>query len=515
MKNIRRTLALVLALVFALSMVSFAAPEEGGDNNIQPGTVVDMGYATQMNVHLPYITVQTSFIAMNIYDTLFYFVDGDANNIGGLLAEEWTYDEDNLGVTVKLHDNACFYTGDPITAQTCIDCWETTRSFMPTYFGTIEEITAVDDHTLYFKFSDKFPTFEVNFADTITSIVDPKAIAEYGDTSNEAAVGSGPYYIENYIDGEVLTLHANPNYWFEARKPHIETVNIYYIADANTQLIAMQSGDIDLMMTQDPIVLYTLEETPGVNVTEYQAQALTCWINEEYSDVLQIAEVRQALAHLIDWQAACDIVYDGLYSPATGIWKEGTAGYVDNTENFTYDPDLGLALLEEAGVDPADIKLEMLCYPKYKDVFVAVQSQLAQYGITFDVPTNESSAVASLHAAGDFCIASSWLGYTGANPMAGFSAGILPTGAQTSVFLDNCAPEAAQQLYDLYDQAATADSLEEQYAICREMTKVLQDNYVNLGGIQLRHWLALSDEFDGLNYQNNVFYIDFCYMYQK
>ena len=531
MKFGKRFGAILLVLVMMFGLVACSDPgnvETDGPNQteevntnqpvtevdgIQEGTVLNMGYATQMNVHLPYITIQTSFLAMNIYDTLFYFKDGDPNQIAGLLAKEWVYDEDGLGCTITLNEDACFYTGDPITAQVVVDSLAVNKEYMPSSFNGIESIEAVDENTVYFKFEEKLPAFEVVFANTITSIVDPKAIETYGATSNEAAVGSGPYYISDYVDGEVLTLKANPNYWFEARQPHIETINIYYIADENTQLIAMQSGDIDLLITQNVENYYTLEGNSDLTVYEFDAQCLTCWINEEYSDVLQIAEVREALGHLIDWQAACDIVYDGLYTPAKGIWKEGTAAFVDNSENWSYDPELGLELLESVNVNPEDIKLEMLCYPKYKDIFVAVQSQLAQYGITLEVPTNESSAVASKHAAGDFCIASSWLNYTPANPLSGFTMGVAHTGAQRSVFLENCAPEADAQLQELYQAALGASSLDEQYEICREMTEILQENFVNIGGIQLYHWVALSNEFTNLSYHGDTFYIDFCYMY--
>ena len=535
-KLTKKLMALLLAAVLTLALAACAggtpqpSPSSSGtpsvsdpgttpdpsdpaqETGIQAGTVLNMAYATQMNVHLPYLNVQGSFLSMNIYDTLFYFKDGDPNQIAGLLAKDWVYDADNLGCTVTLNEDACFYTGDPITAQTCVDAWATTKEYMPSYFNNIESIEAKDEHTLYFKFAAHLPSFEVVFCDTITSVVDPKAIAAKGATSNEAAIGSGPYYIEKYVDGEVITLRANPNYWFPARQPHVETINIYYITDTNTQLIAIQSGDVDLLMTQDVETYYTLSEQKDLDLYSFDAQCLTVWINEESSPELANAKVCEALGHLIDWQAACDIVYDGLYTAAKGIWKEGTAGYVDNTKNWTHDPELGLKLLEEAGVKPSDIHMEMLCYPKYKDVFVAVQSQLAQYGITLDVPTTESSAVSSKHAAGDFSLASSWCSYTPANPLSGFTTGVTKTGAQRSVFLDKCAPEADAKLDELYAQAVSADSLSQQYELCREMTAILQDNFVNCGGIQLYHWLFLNNKFTNLVYQGNVFYVDFCYL---
>lgn len=479
---------------------------------IQEGTVFNYGSTNDFTAQLPYLNMVSSFISLQLYDTLFYFEDGDTNKITGLLAKEWEMDEDGLGYTVELYDNITFSTGENVTAQTCIDCWETTKQYMPSLFSNIESIEAIGKYTLKFEFSQPFPTFMETFADTITSIVDPDMIEEYGASNNEAAVGTGPYYIENYVAGQVLTLKANKNYWNSEKYPHIETINIYYMSDSDTALISLENGDIDMYETSDVQVFYSMSAIDNMEVSTLDTQALPLWFNESHNEYLGIPEVREALGYLVDWQAVCDIVYDGYYSPLTSIWKEGTGAYVEN-QYFDYDVEKGLELLESVDVDSEDIEISILSYSKYKDAWTVIQSQLYQYGITVNIETYESATVSSIQASGDWDITASWVGYTPANPFNGFAQGIQSDASSKVIFFDE--EVISNEIQSLYEKANSALDIDTQMNFLQEITTVLQDNFASLGGLQLERFIGVNSNFSNLVYDKNTFYIQFCYMYYE
>ncbi|MDR1321056.1 MAG: ABC transporter substrate-binding protein [Gracilibacteraceae bacterium] len=488
--------------------------EESVAIGLQEGSLINVASNQDFLAHLPWQVLNYAPLHRQVFEGLFYFEDGDVNKLAGCMAESWEWDQDDKGITVKLHDNIKFSNGRELTAQDCIDCWEYTEKYQPAYFRNIESIEAVDEYTLYFKFLDYYANFQIDFSEDPTSIVDPRALDEYGPESNNAAVGTGPYVIASYTQGSLLVLRANEYYWFAPKAPHIETVNIHYIPDENTTLVALQNGDIDFFETQNVQTLYACEDDPNLNVAEMKTNALTLWINESSDPLLQISEVREALGHMIDWQDACDIVYDGLYKAATGYWVSGTFGYVENSKNWEYDPEYGLQLLEEAGVDPSDLKLEIMAYPKYKDIYIAVQAQLAGYGIQVDVPTLEPAIIVARHREGNYNLAASWIVYTPSNPINGFTSGMSPQADRKTVWIDVSNPGAWDELMTLYEAAYHAPTLEEQYEGCREMTAFIQDNFCNIGGFEIYKWIALSKKFANAVYTTYDFYPCYYYMYE-
>jgi peptide/nickel transport system substrate-binding protein len=492
-------------------MTAYGATESVPSGEIVPGSILNWAYEIQTTQHLPYLGIQLTPYTIQIYDTLFYFKDGKVDKLTGLLAKEWTPDADRLGYTIKLHDNVKFTNGTPLTAQSCVDCWKYTAKYMPSFFSSIERIDAVDDHTLYFKFNKPFAAFMVYFADTITGIVDPTAIKQYGDNDNRAAIGSGPYKIERYVAGEVLVFKANENYWFAPKMPQVETVNMYYIPDTNTALTALEAGEVDYYETQYLQSYYNMRDLPGIKVQTIEANQNTVWVNEKRAPVLGKLEVRKALGMLIDWQSICDMIYDGIYYPAKGLWKHDTIAAAESPY-YVHDPKQGLALLKEAGVDPSSISLEFLCYPKYEDIGVSVQSQLAQYGIKIKVNSLESSTVNALERNGGWDLRVSWNSYTAANPLAGFMNGVQKAGNQRAVFFEDCDPEAFQKVEAMYADAVAAKTMEEQGRILLELTEYLHEKCAAVGGFQIIKWAGLSDRFTNLIYSENTAYSELCYL---
>lgn len=488
-------------------------PSEGVENTtgIVPGSVFNVGYGTQQTVHLPYMGATYAYICLQLYDTLFYYKNGDPNQLEGLMAESWELDEDGLGCTVKIHDNIKFYNGKACTAHTIIDCWETTKEKMPTMFANVESVTAEDDYTLRFEFNGPFATFFDTFANTMTGIVDPDAIAQYGAESNDAAVGTGPYYVSNYVAGEVVTLTANPYYWHEDRMPQVETVNIYNITDANTALSSLQTGSLDMYETSEVQVMYDMENVPSMKIYTVTQQNLTLWFNEKHHPALANTDVRAAITHLIDWQALVDIMYDGYYEPITSIWQSGTAGAVE-TDMFSYDPDLAMELFDRAGVDPSTLSLHILTYPRYQNTWVILQNQLAQVGIELTIDTYEYATATAVWVSGDWDLAPGWANYTAANPLNGFTQGVIAGGSMPSVFFDECLPDVDARINELYQQAYSATTKDEQAGYLREMTTLLQDNYASPGGIETRKWIGMRENFSNLIYESNVYYPLFNYI---
>jgi ABC-type transport system substrate-binding protein len=495
----------------SFAVTAWGAAEPASSGGIVPGSVLNWAYEKNMTMHIPYLAIQLTDLSLHVYDTLFYFEDGKVDKITGLLAKEWTPDADGLGYTITLHDNVKFTNGTPLTAQSCVDCWKYATKYMPTFFSKIDRIDAVDAHTLYFKFKKPFADFMATFTDTVTSVVDPAGLERYGDNDNRAATGSGPYKIEKYDAGNVLTLKANENYWFKPRMPQIETINILYIPDTNTALAAMEAGEVDYYETQNLQSFYNMKDLPRINVQSIEGAQINLWLNEKRAPVFGKLEVRKALGMLIDWQGVCDMVYDGLYYPAKGIWKHDTIAAVDSPF-YIHDPDQGLALLQQAGVAPSLISFEYVSWPKYEDVGIAIQSQLAQYGIKVIVNCPDISKNIALQSSSEWDAYMTWNLYWPAMPIGGFSVGVKQSGNNRSCFFEECDSEAFEKIEAMCKDAEEAKTMDEQGKILRDLTAFLSEKCATVGGLQIIKWAGLSDRFMNLVYSENTFFPELYYL---
>jgi peptide/nickel transport system substrate-binding protein len=84
--------------------------------------------------------------------------------------------------------------------------------------------------------------------------------------SNVPAVGSGPYTIESYQQGQAVTLKRNPYYWGldAGLTPHYDTIIYQNYNDENQEAAALQKGELDLGYFDSANILNTLKGTPGI-----------------------------------------------------------------------------------------------------------------------------------------------------------------------------------------------------------------------------------------------------------
>jgi peptide/nickel transport system substrate-binding protein len=122
--------------------------------------------------------------------------------------------------------------------ETAIDCANRPKD----YTGQISQIVAVDRLTVEFHLCSPDVSFLSKLAFASSSIQDSdwlKAHApdkSYVRTTN----GTGPYMVKEWVEGDHVTLEANPNYWGEA--PKAKTVIVRWATEAASRLQNLQAG---------------------------------------------------------------------------------------------------------------------------------------------------------------------------------------------------------------------------------------------------------------------------------
>ena len=119
--------------------------------------------------------------------------------------------------------------------------------------------------------------------------------------------------------------------------------------------------------------------------------------------------VRRAITHAIDYDGLLAGVFGGtaerVHGPLTrNNWAFNPA-VLDMAPN--YDPDKARAMLAEAGVDPADLELDLYSFQGqlWGAIATFVQANLADIGINVTIAQTEFPSYRALHVAGEHQIA--------------------------------------------------------------------------------------------------------------
>lgn len=433
MKRAKKLIAVLLALVLVLSLAACSnnnssteepatseteeATEEGGEEATEEGGESEAAApadgivpGTEVNFRLPVdvtslCCVVASPNAANMYvqcfDTLFQPYEGDWNDIRGLLCTDYTVSEDGLTWVFQITDQAVFTNGNKLTAQSCVDCWQYTKETQPGLFTNVESFEATGEYEITFHMSAPNPGLMANLANVYSGIADPAAIAEHGLEADEAAIGSGAYYVVSKTAGDRTILKANPDYWNKEQMPHIETLNYIYIPDNNTAMAALQSGEIDVIDTNDYNTFEVLDGYDGVYSVTMHDQCRVLYINGQHG-ALADKRVRQAIQCFIDPVQVELAFHGGNGLVINSIVRDTCKNYVASSENVTYDVEKGQALLKEAGVDPSTLNLKLVTNSDIAGYSDNVQAQLAAQGITVTIDTYNVGTSEAVIAEGDF-----------------------------------------------------------------------------------------------------------------
>lgn len=306
-------------------------------------------------------------------------------------AESWEVSEDGLTWTFKIHENAKWSDGEPVTANdfeytlklmadpntAAVNAWlfdGVIENFGEALYNngkTPDEIgvKAVDDKTLEIKLVHPASYF-IELAGGIYPVRQDK-YEEWGDkygSSADKIICSGPFKVESWDQNTELVCVKNENYW-DAENVKLDKVVQKVIQETSTAVQAFINGEIDVIGTSDSNWIKTVEAADMSNTSTVPDEAPEFLMFNVKNQYLSNAKIRQAISAAIDREALVEAIWDGrgipLYSVMPDTMKVGEEIYTELVDGKNYfvkdlqeqDPK---ALLEEGmkelGIsDPSEI----------------------------------------------------------------------------------------------------------------------------------------------------------------
>ncbi len=267
------------------------------------------------------------------------------------------------------------------------------------YGGALKAIEVLDNLTIKFTLCAPDVAFPAKVALSAFAIHPSEHLEATGGGGAELIenpIGTGPYMLNQWQEGESITLTRNPDYWGEPAKT--ETLVFRWDKDGATRLLELQAGIVDGIDSPNPDDFALIESDDTLAL--YPRSALNVFylgLNRDRAP-LDNDLVRQALAVGIDRQRIVDNFYPAGSEVASHFAPCAIPGGCGGDAWYEYDPEKAKDLLRQAGFENG-FEIEL----SYRDVarnylpeptLVAqdIQAQLKELGITANLNPMESRA---------------------------------------------------------------------------------------------------------------------------
>jgi len=280
-------------------------------------------------------------------------------------------------------------------------------------FSDIDYVEKVDDYQVIIHLKTQNAAMLTSLAMFTVAIVSPTNAEEWGEDVFKHPVGTGPFEFVEWVKDDHITLKAYENYWRDP--PKLDELIFRVIEDPSSRLLAIQAGEIHGMEYPDPASFEIIENDPdlqllsqaGMNVgylamnTGYGyyddnengvRDSNESWVKTPgYFEPLTNVSVRKAINYAINKTSIVENLYKGTAIVAKNGMPPFMLGYNDDIEDFEYDPDKAIELLEEAGY-PNGFNTTLWVMPVSRPymfdppkIAEAIQSYLADVGINVEL----------------------------------------------------------------------------------------------------------------------------------
>jgi peptide/nickel transport system substrate-binding protein len=343
----------------------------------------------------------------NVFDQLTLM---DASfQVQPMLAESWEFLPETGSWRFTLRRDVTFHNGTPFTATAVVETMRRHAAGPGANQLRIDanSTVAVDDYTV--EITPTAPNFALP-----AQLVHPQfGIHAPGVNLAEQQIGTGPFRMRSYTQGQSLAVEKHPDYWGSLAL--VDAIEFRFLPDPQARILALQAGEVDLIYDVAPDAARAVQESGQFSVITAPVSAyqyLMVMLNGAEPYTLGREEaIRKALGYAINREAIIANAFDGYaFSGQTFIPPDVLGEHAATIQGFTYAPERARALLEAAGWVDGDgdgirekngrpLRLELVNgFPAASDhgsTAEILQAQAREVGIDLQIITTADNAAYS------------------------------------------------------------------------------------------------------------------------
>jgi peptide/nickel transport system substrate-binding protein len=323
------------------------------------------------------------------------------------LAEAWQVSADGLTWTFKLRQGVKFHDGQELTSADVKFTFDRLLEKSPgkSDFIAVDKVEPAGKHQVKFLTKEPFAGLLAALGGFWGFIISEAGIKKHGDL-NKAALGTGPFMLEDWKVEQQLVLKKNPHY-FKPGRPYVDQLVLRTIPDEANIVAALRTGQIHHAFIEDNKNFNLLKDEK--TLTGYRSSRLGYdFLNINASrGPLKDVRVRQAISWAVDRSQVMRVAAAGfgrLTPPATAPMKQWQLPEAQWMKYYKPDVEKAKKLLAEAGVGSGfTVKCSVIpTFPTMVSGAPVIAAQLKRIGITVQIENVEYAVWIKRWLAKDF-----------------------------------------------------------------------------------------------------------------
>lgn len=420
------------------------------------------------------------------------------------ISDAYSISDDGLRYTFHLrndvffHDDACFSNqiGRRVTAQDVVYSFSRILDARVSSPGSWvfkdkvadnEPFIALNDSTFELRLLRPFRPMLGILTMQYCSIVPHEAVDFYGKDFRSHPVGTGPFRLKKWLEGQGVFLVKNEKYFEKDSSnhslPYLDGVKISCIPERKTAFLELLVSKMDYLFGLESSYVNELV-TPYGELVPAQRERFNFikapYLNTEYIGInmanqaspLAQKKIRQAMNFGINRKKMLKALRNSVGKPAIGGFTPMGLPSFDaaKTRGYSYNPDRARLLLEEAGFPNGKglPEISLNTSNDYADICTFLANEWSKIGIKVNIDILEAATLREMMTKGQAnFFRASWIAdYPDAESFLGVFYGKNPAPPNYTRFKNNA--------FDaLYEQALQENDDEKRYALYQKMDNIL------------------------------------------
>ncbi len=347
-------------------------------------------------------------VVPGLFDTLINF-NSETKELEPNVATSWEW-VDDTHLRLHLRDDVVAYDGTVLNANDVMYSIERGLDGYAAIFWKaidINECSVEDDFTFVLGLNQIYPTIINQLAGhAMLTLLDESSVEANG--GYEASIRNpkcttGPYFFDEWKEGEYIRLVRNDNYWGEL--PYYKYVEYTFNSDNASRVMSLAANEVNIAVDLASVDLRALEAYENCSSAIVPASGVNVLYFNITNQYLSNPKVREAIRLTLDAQAinalgtgGTSAIADSPYDSASAVYSP-PAQPIDRTVNI----ERAKELLKEAGYADG-FTLNMFCQNFTQTLCEAIQADLLKIGIQVNLEVVETLTAMQRNDEGDFDI---------------------------------------------------------------------------------------------------------------
>ena len=313
----------------------------------------------------------------------------------GMLAK-WGWNADKTKIEIELRQGALWHDGSPVTAADVV--WNLKRAADPKSGNPVAGIiwSSVDNYQVQGnKITGDVKQYVADYFKWMAFLTGYMIPQQHYEKVGAAGfekqpIGSGPYQVEEFVQGSYVKLKAFDKYW--GKKPAFRNVTLKFVTDPSARVAEIESGRSDVTLGIPFEEFDRLKKLPSLKgVSSPVTDIAMLFITNEAP--MTDDNVRRAAVHAVDKQAIVKRLLRG-YGVVVDTLQAPEYAAFDPSIKVKHAPELAKQLLAKSGYSvekPVKFKVQTTrgYLPKDYETVQAIVGMWRKVGIDAEIEVYE------------------------------------------------------------------------------------------------------------------------------